>query len=68
MLQEATSADRILDMVKANPDCTLEEVTQEFPDRHWSTVWIDVDRLRRLSRLRLIYNGYCTASLRLPSQ
>ena len=66
MLQHATIEDRILDMVRANPGCTIEEVTQQFPDLHWSAVFIEVDRLRRLGRLRLLHNSLVTISLRLP--
>jgi len=66
MLRHATIEDRILDTVRANPGCTLEEITRQFPDLHWSDVFIEVDRLRRLGRLRLTHNSLFTSSLRLP--
>ncbi|MDF0643810.1 MAG: hypothetical protein P0111_07235 [Nitrospira sp.] len=67
MLQEATTGDRILDMVRANPDCTLEEVTHRLPEVHWSDVFLEVERLGRLSRLRLTHHSLLfTTTLRLP--
>ena len=38
MLQEGTIGDRILEIVRANPDCTLEEVTRQLPEHPVSTV------------------------------
>ena len=68
MLTEATMSDRILEVVRANPDCTLDEVTQQLPDLIWSDVFLAVDRLTRLGRLRLIRDSSLrfTTSLRLP--
>ena len=43
MLQQATISDRILELVRANPDCTLEKVTQQFPELHWYDVFIEWD-------------------------
>ena len=56
MASQQTISDRILDIVKANPDSTLDSVTQEMPDLHWSDVFMEVDRLNRLGRLRLVQN------------
>ncbi|MBU6435383.1 MAG: hypothetical protein KGS09_19565 [Nitrospirae bacterium] len=53
MLQQATIGGRILEVVRANPDCTLEEVTQQLPDLYWSDVFLEVEILRRLGQLRL---------------
>jgi len=68
MPQQATIGDRILEVVRVHPDCTLEEVTQQLPDRSWSDVCLEVDRLSRSGHLRLIQEcslGFPT-SLRLP--
>ena len=68
MLQQvATIGDRILEVVKAHPDCTLEEVTKQLPELHWSEVFVEVDRLSRLGHLRIIQSTFgLTATLRLP--
>ena len=67
MLQEATISDRILEVVLANPHCTLEKITHRLPDLHWSEVFLEVERLRRSGQLRLIDNSLLfTITLRLP--
>lgn len=67
MLQHATISDQILEVVKANPDCTLEEVAQQFPDPDWFDVYIEVERLSRSGHLRLIHKSVLsTIILRLP--
>jgi hypothetical protein len=66
MLQQATIDDRILELVKANPDCTLEELTQQFPELDWYDVYIEVERLSRSGYLRLIHKSVLsTINLRL---
>jgi hypothetical protein len=66
MLQQATIGDRILELVKEIPDCTLEEVTQAFSELHWSDVYLEVDRLSRSGYVRLIQdNVQFTTTLRL---
>jgi len=57
MLQQATIRDQILEVVKANPGCTLERVTQQFPDQHWYCVYIEVERLCQSGDLRLIHKS-----------
>ncbi len=67
MLPEATIGDQIIETVRANPDCTLEEVTRQLPELHWSDVFLEVERLSRLRQLRLIHNSLLfTTTLRLP--
>ena len=66
MVQRATISDRILELVRANPDCTLEKVTQQFPEPHWHDVYIEVERLNRSGDLQLIHHSILsTISLRL---
>ena len=36
MLQQGTTGDRILEIVRAGPDCTLEEVTPQLPELYWA--------------------------------
>lgn len=68
MLQQASIGERILEVVRAHPDCTLEEVTHQLPDLYWSDVFLEVDRLSRLGHLRLIQDCSLrfTTALRLP--
>ena len=47
MPQQAPIGDRILEVVRAHPDCTVEEVTQQLPDLYWSDVFLEVERLSR---------------------
>jgi len=67
MLQQTTIPDRILELVRAIPDCTLEEVTQQVPDLDWFDVYIEVERLSRSRYLRLNHKSVLsTITLRLP--
>ncbi len=67
MLQQETIGDQILEVVRANPDCTLEEVTRELQELYWSEVFLEVERLSRLGQLRLIQSSLgLTTTLRLP--
>ena len=67
MLSEVAIGDRILEVVRANPDCSLDEIVQQLPDLLWSDVFMAVDRLNRLGRLRLIQDLSLRAtSIHLP--
>jgi hypothetical protein len=57
MLGQGTVADQILGVVKAHPDCTLDELTQHLPEWNWSEVFVEVDRLSRFGRLKLTKSG-----------
>ena len=57
MVGEGTVTDQILEFVKAHPNCTLDDVTLRLQEWNWSEVFIEVDRLNRLGRLRLIRSG-----------
>ena len=56
MSQDTNVADRILHMVRSNPDCTLEELTHSLSDVSWSDVFLEVDRLSRSGQLILMRN------------
>jgi hypothetical protein len=62
MVGQGTVTDQILEFVKAHPNCTLDEVTLRLQEWNWSEVFIEVDRLNRLGRLRLVQTsaGYVT--------
>lgn len=67
MRPRAPIGERILELVRANPDCTMEEVMQQLPELSWSDVFLEVERLVRVGQLRLIHNSLLfTTSLRLP--
>jgi len=67
MLQQGTIGDRILEIVTANSDCTLEEVTRRLPELYWSDVFLEVERLRRSGQLQLTQSSLgLTITLRLP--
>jgi hypothetical protein len=57
MLREDAIADEILEVVRANPDCTLEELTQRLDWLSWSQVFLEVDRLSRSGQLILTQTG-----------
>lgn len=66
MLQLGTIGDRILEIVRANPDCTLEAVTRQLPELYWSDVFLEVERLRRSGQLQLTQSSLgLTTTLRL---
>ena len=56
-LREHTVAEEILDVVRTNPDCTLEELTQRLEWLSWSQVFLEVDRLSRSGQLILAQTG-----------
>lgn len=62
MLSAAPISDRVLEVVRTNPNCTLDEVVDHLPDVPWSDVFMEVDRLNRLGRLRLVQNISLTAT------
>jgi len=67
MLQQTSVEDQILAVVRAYPDSTLEEVTQQLPEMHWSEVFLAVHHLRRLGRLWLTQSsGGLITTLHLP--
>ena len=68
MLQQVTTiGDQILEVMKAHPDCTLEEVIHQLPEWDWLEVFLEVDRLNRKNRLRLSQSSLgLTTTLRLP--
>ena len=67
MVQQLTIGHRVLEVVRANPGCTVEAVTQQLQDVSWTDVFIEVDRLRRSGNLRLFQSRFgSTPTLRLP--
>lgn len=54
MLQQGTIGDQILELVRANPGCTLDELMLSLSGVSWSEVFLEVDRMSRSGQLRLI--------------
>lgn len=57
MLQQDTVANQILNMIRAYPECALEELMQRLKEVYWSDVFLEVDRLSWSGRLRLRQNS-----------
>lgn len=57
MLQQAFLGDQILDVVRANPGCTLDELILSLPGVSWSEVFLEVDRMSRSGQLQLTQNS-----------
>jgi len=53
MAQQDTVIRQILELVRANPNCTLEELTLGSVEFHWSEVFVGVDHLSRSGQLKL---------------
>jgi hypothetical protein len=51
---------RILQLVKANPGCGLDDLIERLPSVEWSDVFLEVDRLSRSGELRVtkFSNGF----------
>ena len=52
MLSAALISDRVLEVVRTNPHCSLDEVVQQLPDLHWSDVFMEVERLNRSAKTK----------------
>jgi len=52
-MQPATIGDQILEAVRANPDCTLDQLIFKVSGASWSEVFLEVDRMSRSGQLRL---------------
>jgi hypothetical protein len=68
MVQEVPISERILEVVKAHPGYSLEEVTGALPNTSWSDVFLEVDRLSRSGNLRLFQRRFGVTSTICVSQ
>ena len=68
MKPDVTIAEQILNAVQQTPDCTLEQLVAELHETPWSEIFLEVDHLSRLGRLRLASRGAgnYTVRLRVP--
>jgi hypothetical protein len=53
MPHQGLLGDQILEVVRANPDCTLDGLMLRVSGASWSEVFLEVDRLRHSGQLRL---------------
>jgi hypothetical protein len=65
MIEQDTITNRILDVVRQVPDCTLDELTRNCPDLPWNQIFLEVDRLSRAGELRLTSKGVGNYTVRL---
>lgn len=65
MIEQDTITNRILDVVRQIPDCTLDELTRNCPDLPWNQIFLEVDRLSRAGELRLTSKGPGNYTVRL---
>lgn len=66
-MEEETVANQILEVVRLNPECTLEELTQWFRQLNWSDVFYEVHKLNRSGQVQLTQNSLgLTTTLRVP--
>jgi hypothetical protein len=56
-MQQVTTDDQILEVVRVHPGCTMDEVMHLIPELDWSDVFLAVDHLSRSGRLRLTRSG-----------
>ncbi len=65
MMDNNQVTSQILQAVQQAPNCTLEELMQNFQDLDWCQVFLEVDRLSRVGQLRLISKGAGCYTVRL---
>ena len=67
MLQQETFANQILEVVRLNPDCTLDQLIQCLRELCWSDVLFEVHKISRSGQLRLTESSLgLTTTLRVP--
>ncbi|HSC56573.1 MAG TPA: hypothetical protein VLC51_05190 [Nitrospira sp.] len=49
----ATTASKILQVVRAHPGCGIDDLVERLSDVQWSDVFVEVDRLSRSGKLRI---------------
>ena len=66
-LQQETFANQSLEVVRRNPDCTLDQLIQCLRELCWSDVLFEVHKLSRSGQLRLTESSLgLTTTLRVP--
>ncbi len=59
---------RILKAVRRAHTCDLDTLADSLPDLTWNQVFLEVDRLSRLGRIRVTAEGSGTYLIRLPER
>ncbi len=57
MAQTATPADLIKGAIARHPGCSLDDLLVACPTLTWNQIFLEVDRLSRAGRLRLMLSG-----------
>jgi len=57
----------ILEAIRHENECDLEELVRVCPSCTWNQVFLEVDRLSRTGELRLLPKGNGLYAVRLPS-
>jgi len=68
MSQLGTIADRILEVVRRAPGCQLDELERSLPGLTWNQVFLEVDRMSRTGRVRVMSMGDGIYTVRLPNK
>jgi hypothetical protein len=68
MLQQSTVADRIIKAVRHAPGCQLDDMALSLPDITWNQVFLEVDRLSQMGRVRVQSKGEGIYTLTLPNK
>jgi hypothetical protein len=66
MTQQPTVEDQVIDIVRRNRACDLEEVMRQCINHTWNQVFFAVDELSRRGEIRLMPKGRGTYTLALP--
>lgn len=57
MTQSATPTDLIVERITHHPGCGLDDVVAFCPELTWNQIFLEVDRLSRAGRLRIMLTG-----------
>ncbi len=68
MSQLGTVADQILEVVRRAPGCQLDELERSLPGLTWNQVFLEVDRMSRTGRVRMMSMGDGIYTVSLPNK
>jgi hypothetical protein len=68
MASHSPLTDRILKAVRHSHGCDLDTLAESLPDLTWNQVFLEVDRLSRLGRIRVTAEGAGTYLIKLPNR
>jgi hypothetical protein len=68
MASQSPVTHRILKAVRHTHGCDLDSLASSLPDLTWNQVFLEVDRLSRLGRIRVTAGSSGTYLIRLPDR